>query len=373
MNGHSQARAIRMESVEHAHAFAGWMTDVRLAVERRLRAFFDDERRALEARAAAALPLLDTIEDLTMRGGKRFRPALLAAAFHAVDTTTSATPADRAARSVIESSNAGAALELLQTYLLIHDDWMDGDAVRRGGPSAHVLLGRAHVDSHEAASAAILAGDLACAWSWRLLLEPRVESPSSDRLVACARALASVSDEVTLGQYLDVAATSEVETVHLLKTASYTTRGPLRIGALLAGASETQIETLDRFGAAIGVAFQLRDDVLGVFGDPALTGKPSGNDLRAGKRTMLVIETERRGDSTQREALRRVLGRRDASDEEVRAAIDGIERSGARAVSEERIESLHRESIAALDRVGWSDGGYTLMAGAADLLVRRAQ
>lgn len=348
-------------------AFSAWMTEVRAAVEVRLRAFFDAERRALESRAPGALPLLDVIDDLTMRGGKRFRPALLAAAHRAVRAE------DAAGSSIGETLDAGAALELLQTYLLVHDDWMDGDAVRRGGPSAHVLLARVHSDAHLGASAAILAGDLASAWAWRLLLESLPgDGVGATRALAAARALADVSDEVTLGQYLDIGASTDVETVHRLKTASYTTCGPLRMGALLGSASRAQLDALDRFGSSIGIAFQLRDDVLGVFGDPAQTGKPAGNDLRAGKRTSLVLDTERLGTAHDRTALSRALGRRDASDDDVREATSAIARCGARDRSEERIEALHREALVALDDVALSDTGRSLLLDAAALLVRRA-
>ena len=158
----------------------------------------------------------------------------------------------------------------------------------------------------------ILAGDLASAWSREALLE--LELPA-ERVRAAAREMATVEADVIAGQILDVQSAArdarDVEAVHALKTASYSVRGPVVMGARLAGASDAQVMALTAFAVPLGVAFQLRDDVLGTFGDPRATGKPAGNDLRAGTRTALVVDAF--GDPAAAAALGRVLGKRDAS------------------------------------------------------------
>ena len=197
------------------------------------------------------------------------------------------------ARGEREGRPFGVALELFQTYLLVHDDLMDGDDVRRGGPSLPALM-RSSFPGEQAEAMSVLAGDLAAAWAQRAAFETDLEPA---RVVLAARELARVHEHVVEGQILDVGGAPrdarEVEAMHALKTASYTVRGPVVIGARLAGARDAQIAALVGFADPLGVAFQLRDDVLGTFGEPGATGKPAGNDLREGKRTALVVDALR--------------------------------------------------------------------------------
>jgi geranylgeranyl diphosphate synthase type I len=296
------------------------------------------EARITEARRLGpdVEAVADAVRQLAIRGGKRLRPMLLVAAYEGCE-----------GQGGVEAVLAACvALELFQVYLLVHDDWMDGDEIRRGGPSVPAMM-RAHFAGRHADAASILAGDLAAAWTRQVLLE--LHQPP-ERVLMAARELGRVEAEVVMGQVLDVggaaAELAGVEAVHALKTASYTARGPVVMGARLAGASEAQVSGLAAFALPLGVAFQLRDDVLGTFGDAGAMGKPKGSDLRAGKRTSLVVEAMR--DTAARRLLDRVLGHGDADDSEVSAAIARIESCGARARVDERIAALVAESQAAL-------------------------
>jgi geranylgeranyl diphosphate synthase type I len=188
-----------------------------------------------------------------MRGGKRLRPAALYAGFRAVSADASP---DR-------TLDASAALELLQTYFLIQDDWMDGDEQRRGGPAVHVALAQKRGDVQLGASLAFLAADLASGFAWELL---SVAPFPQGRLREALAIFGRTHFEVICGQQLDLLGHDDIALVHQLKTGSYTVRGPLCLGALLAGASAAQLEALERFGAPLGLAFQLRDDLLSAFG-----------------------------------------------------------------------------------------------------------
>ena len=302
------------------------------------------------------------IRELTLRGGKRLRPVLLAAGYLACGGS-------EATRDAEAVTLAGVALELFQTYLLAHDDLMDGDLVRRGGPSLPALM-RASFTESRASAMSILAGDLACSWSQRALFEAGL---APDRILRASRELAKVHEEVVAGQVLDVVAVASdahaVEAMHALKTASYSVRGPVVIGAHLAGATDEQVAALAAFAEPLGVAFQLRDDVLGTFGDAATTGKPTGNDLREGKRTALVVDALR--DARASESLGRVLGRRDARDDEVRTAVACIEACGALARIEARIDLLAERARAALDGAPLTSRGRGLLARAVDVLTER--
>ncbi len=336
---------------------------VRSQLERRLSPWLEDRIAEARDRGADVGAVAEAIGQLALRGGKRMRPVLLAAAFEACGGDLDGATEAKAV------TQAGVALELLQAYLLVHDDWIDGDPIRRGGPSVPAMM-RGRFADGRADAMSVLAGDLASAWAQRALLE--VPLPP-DRVVSAARHLARMQEEVLQGQVLDVGGVArdagEVEAMHALKTASYSVRGPVVMGASLAGAADAQVAALAEFATPLGVAFQLRDDLLGVFGDATTMGKPAGGDLRAGKRTSVVVAAL--GDARASELLLRVLGRIDASEPDLRAAVTGMEACGARARVEGRIAALVHESRGALERAQITPRGRALLSQAATALTER--
>ena len=339
--------------------FGDFVAQVRELVDSRLAPWLDARVSEARGRGIDVGVVADGVRQLTLRGGKRLRPVLLAAAYEACGGEG----------GVEAVAPVGFALELFQTYLLAHDDLMDGDDVRRGGPSLPALM-RTRFGAERMSAMSILAGDLASAWAQRALFEANLPA---ERLVRASREFAIVHEDVVSGQVLDVRSAAsdarEVEAMHALKTASYSVRGPVVMGAQLAGAHDDQLAVLAAFAEPVGVAFQLRDDVLGTFGDQATTGKPAGNDLREGKRTALVVDALR--DARAAEALGRVLGRRDASDEDIRKTVALIEGCGARARIEARIRELTNHSRAALERCALAPAGRALLVCAIDALTER--
>jgi geranylgeranyl diphosphate synthase type I len=225
---------------------------------------------------------------------------------------------------------------------------------------------------HHGDSAAILGGDYACALAQDALLDLKLPA---DRLLAAARLFATMQGEVVLGQMLDVnpsasrASVAAVEAMHDLKTGSYTVRGPVMLGAILAGANSTQLDCLQRFASPLGIAFQLRDDLLGTFGDAAKIGKPVGSDIRKGKRTSLVAAIE--SDPASRSALDRAFGIDDASDDDVDAVRARMVQSGAKKRVEDRLASLTYEASLALDEAKILESGRTTLRAIAEILVHR--
>ena len=236
-----------------------------------------------------------------------------------------------------------AALELVQACALVHDDIIDSSASRRGHPTVHVAFAqrhRAHGWSGDPRgygdAVAILLGDLALAWADDMVRESGVDHAAAARL---APVWSAMRTEVLGGQLLDI--TGEVTgdeseqtalRIDRYKTAAYTIERPLHLGAALADADPDLIAAYRGFGTDIGIAFQLRDDLLGVFGDPAVTGKPSGDDLRDGKRTVLVALALRRADATDPAVatlLREGIGT-DLDDTEVEATTHSDHRSRRR-------------------------------------------
>ncbi|MEM7606170.1 MAG: polyprenyl synthetase family protein [Myxococcota bacterium] len=333
-----------------------WMTRIKGAVDGCLETYFAEKAEESKDISADSIELLDGVRSLTMRGGKRFRPMMVEAGYRSVSPKG---PADAAL-------NAGAALEVLQSYLLIHDDWMDQDEERRGGPAVHVMY-RDRYETHLADSLGILAGDLASAYALELLCRsPFAASDLPKGLAIFLR----IQKEVFFGQHLDITMNANVARMHDLKTTSYTVRGPLLLGASLGGASIEQSEALSAYAGPLGEAFQLADDLLGTFGDFATTGKP-GNDLRNRKRNSLVSAAEERLAPGERAPLDRVMGG-EGSEADVTAATELLVSSGAKAAVQAKLESQLAAAKTTLDGAPISDEGRSLLFGLADRLALRS-
>ncbi|KZE42139.1 polyprenyl synthetase family protein [Microbacterium sp. T32] len=297
----------------------------------------------------------------SLRGGKRLRARFLLTGRRAVEEISgdAATAPDAAAIGV------AAALEVFQAAALVHDDLIDNSDTRRGQPAAHRALQTVHTDALWAGdseafgrSAAILLGDLLVAWSDDLL-EESLEGVAT--AAATRRQYAHMRRDVTIGQFLDVAEESAYAVhadadhadralrVASYKSARYSIQKPLQIGAALAGADDAQLDALGRFGHDIGMAFQLRDDVLGVFGDSAVTGKPSGDDLREGKRTVLVAYARQALPDDARADLDAMLGDRTLDATRIRDLQQTIVATGALSRTEELIAEYERQAEQALE------------------------
>ncbi len=185
-------------------------------------------------------------------------------------------------------------------------------------------------------------------------------------------AFTRMHEDAIFGQQLDITASSpDPELVYALKTGSYTVNGPLAMGALLGNGGARLLSALERFSVPAGVAFQLRDDLLGAFGDPSITGKPLGNDLVAGKQTLLVKSGLRRARGTARRTLSAVLGRKGAKPAEVKRALDVLEESGARREVEDRVTVLCGDARRALESKVIGEQGRELLSGALTALAER--
>lgn len=340
--------------------FGGLLDTVRRYVDTHLESWLAPRVARATHVSAEVGAAADALKVLALRGGKRMRAALVVVGYEASTAWDGARSSAHDTARLEACGRAMLAVELLQVYLLIHDDWMDDDDVRRGGPAVHVALRERLGTKQKGDTAAILAGDLACAYAQDALLETPLPP---DRVLAAARAFAGIQAEVVTGQLAEMSTEASVELVHALKTASYTVTGPLAMGAALAGASEARVAQLASYGRPLGVAFQLRDDLLGTFGDPSATGKPIGNDIREGKRTALV--TELRRDAASEALLARVLGRKNASSADVADVVRAMETTGARARVEARVAELLAEARGALEVLsfppsslafGWLEG-----------------
>ncbi|MER7849877.1 polyprenyl synthetase family protein [Kitasatospora sp. NPDC096077] len=325
------------------------LTSLRQQVDAALTGFL--HAKAEDPPGVEVLHLTDTLRTLLF-GGKRLRSVLCLYGWHAGGASGEPTAVVRAA----------ASLELFQAFALVHDDVMDNSDLRRGTPSAHRALATAYTTDggpQERAQAyglgaAVLLGDLALVWSSELLHTAGLDPGQLARVLPLVHAM---RNEVMYGQLLDLRSTGrlsgDVDTaLHVIryKTAKYTVERPLHIGAALAGAAPSVLDACTAFGIPLGEAFQLRDDLLGVFGDPARTGKPVLDDLREGKATVLMALAVQRATPAQSGTLHRLVGRSDLTGEQAAEIREVLEATGARQAVEEMISARYDAARTALDR-----------------------
>ncbi|GAA4903814.1 polyprenyl synthetase family protein [Tessaracoccus lubricantis] len=311
-------------------------------------------------------------------GGKRLRPAYCYWGYVAA----AGQPTD--AQPLLD---VASSLDLLHVSALVHDDLIDDADTRRGMPSAHKQFEALHAGrggrgsaAEFGTSSAILLGDLLLMWS--IELADRSGAPGLDQ----ARPLLSVMRaEVTAGQFLDVSAqygvtgassvADELDAAQRIleyKSGRYSIRRPVQVGAALAGADDDLQAALAEFGSVIGRAFQLRDDVLGVYGRPEVTGKPYGGDIHEGKRTVLVLTALTNASPAEARELDDLLGAPGLTDGDVDRAAEIIESTGARAHVDRIIDDGMRQAIAVLDSAPMTSDGRTALAQLAERSVNRA-
>lgn len=342
-------------------------------VNERLEEFLSDRASILRSIA----PDLDPLSEFSKRflsGGKRFRAQFCHRGWQAVrgpggDRSDAASTAERYA--VVSAS---AALEVFHAAALVHDDLIDNSDTRRGAPSAHRVFESQHRRSGWAGSSAeygrasaVLLGDLLLGWSDELLDEglAALHDPAAAR--AARVEFNRMRTELTVGQYLDILEErawlampdeeqrTRAERVVVFKSAKYSIEAPLLIGGAIGGGSAAELDALRSFGLPLGIAFQLRDDLLGVYGDPEVTGKPAGDDLREGKRTVLVAIARERLAPSRRRLLDELLGDPDLAPDQVRMLQQTIRECGAvdeleRVIAEQTERATSALETAPIDR-----------------------
>ena len=301
----------------------------------------------LRGLSAEVAPLTTAITD-TLARGKRIR------AQFCMWGAYGATGGDQ----VTGMPEMAAAIELFHLAALIHDDLMDNSDTRRGLPTTHRQFAGDHArrqrlgdsDNHGSA-VAILVGDMCLSWSDDLAVMATDSLDFRSRR-AVRDIWSQMRDEAYAGQYLDMLSQTEAaisrsrtDLILRLKSAKYTISHPLRLGGSLAGADDILLHQYDQIGLTAGKAFQLRDDLLGVFGDPEVTGKPAIDDIREGKRTLLMAVAESRGNWSQKELLRDCLGNPNVDDDDLAAIRSVLVATGADAAIEERITELTEDAM----------------------------
>ena len=343
----ADASPARLSSPLDAH-------DLRARVQLIIEGILEQEGAVLARAGDDLAPLVSALTGL-MTGGKRLRPAFCYWGWRGALTDSSVEPSPELDHAAMR---AAASLEFLQGCALIHDDVMDGSDTRRGLPAAHHHFATLHRGSGWLGSpenfgvgAAILLGDLCLSWADQVLMSSGMPI---EPLMRAKSVYDEMRTELMAGQYLDLleqarggGSVPRALQVVRYKSAKYTIERPLHIGAALAGASQELFDAYTAYGLPLGEAFQLRDDVLGVFGDPAQTGKPAGDDLREGKRTVLIAMAYDAASDAQAATLRAHLGDPVLDMDGIDALREIIEDTGALRSTERMIEEKLAEALTA--------------------------
>jgi geranylgeranyl diphosphate synthase, type I len=364
--------------------------EFREAVSDAILSFLEEQAGVLDSMGPELAPVHLMASQLLGGGGKRMRPSFCVWSYVA----TAGMPVTEDTRTLL---NAAASLELLHASALIHDDVMDSSDLRRGRPAAHRQFEALHANAgwlgDSAAfgrAGAILLGDLLLMWSVQMLQGSGLEESALQRALPIVEAMRT---EVTCGQYLDIVAQAhplrqrapavgsilpnievaidDASRVVEYKAARYTVQRPCQIGAALGGGDDQVYFALAAYGSPLGRAFQFRDDLLGVFGDTKLTGKPAGDDLREGKRTVLVAHAFAHSSEAGRALLMRRLGDPTLDGDGIAALQQVLEESGARHAVESMITDGYERAMLALTDVDITDEGRLALTALAEAAVRR--
>jgi geranylgeranyl diphosphate synthase type I len=341
---------------------------------------FDKEfKRYLEFQVKAAKKispitgeLMEHIKEFSLRGGKRIRPALFYHSYIA-----------HGGKDRREALKASLSIELSETYLLIHDDIMDNDILRRGGVTIHEGYRKIADEKFNDKSnprlfgtaMGINAGDVACAMSNHILASAKFNQAYINNAIA---EFNHVYIKECYGQTLDVYSElrgniepSDVIQVHRLKTVPYTFDGPIKIGAILAGANRRAIKNLEKFSVPLGTAFQMQDDILGMFGSEEKLGKPVISDLKEGKKTLLILEALKRSNRVQKEIVKSNLGNKNISTSGLQAVRKVVEDTGSLESSKRMAASLVSKAMRAMKAMKLEREGKEFLIQIAEYMIKR--
>lgn len=337
-----------------------------------LKLFFDKNIEDSKKNNFITTEALKQVKKITLSGGKRLRPALMYWSYLGVGGQNE--------REIIKTS---ISIELIHIFLLIHDDIIDNDSKRHGVETIHSkynkigkVITKGKRDSvHFGNSMGIVVGDIIGALGNQVLFQSKFDA---ELVIKALSQLQGIVARVAVGEAQDVfiehkrtADEEEVLDMYKNKTAKYTVEGPLHLGAILGGASDELLNKISEFAVPVGIAFQIQDDILGIFGDEEKIGKPVGSDIREGKQTILVVRALKNADKKQKEILIKLLGKKDISKDEVEEFRGIIRETGALDYANDLAKKLIEEGKGALNKIGFNEGAEKTLLALADFMAKR--
>jgi len=306
-------------------------------INRVMKLFFDQKLQESGRWSADLKKVVQKTKRFSLQGGKRLRPILFLYGYQAIKSGN--------VQAVLK---AAVSIEIMQSYFLVHDDIIDEDDQRRGSPSLHVVYEKMYRNNF-GIKLSIIAGDLLENYALEVLAEADFPSVNINKAL---KHYYQITKQVNYGQVLDLLSErdekiteKEIFNILKLKTATYTTTGPLQLGATLAGATENQLNQVAKIGQPLGIAFQLRDDVLGLFASQKEIGKPVGSDVKEGKKTLLIYRAWQASDQKQRKILKKVLGNKSASFKDIKKVRQIVKETGSLKYVNQKIDQHINKSL----------------------------
>ena len=340
-------------------------------IDRKLADFFAKKLLEMKNVGYSAQDAVKSIRDLTLAGGKRVRASFM---YHGYRSA--------GGKELAKISEAAMSIELINIFLLIHDDIIDRDDMRHGVETIHKKYERLakkfykKVDPvHFGESIALVAGDMAAAFGNEIIFNSKFSPENKQKALL---KLQEIVVNTVSGEILDVmleakgrATEKEILEVHRNKTAKYTVEGPLHLGALLAGTEVDQLDVLTSYAIPVGIAFQLQDDILGAFGNEKKLGKPVCSDLREGKQTLLVAKALEFGNKLERKTIQDLLGKKDASQKEINLFREIVKNTGSLKYSQDLAKKYVAEGKGAITKSNFDQKTQEFLTGIADYIVNR--
>ncbi|MFC1942579.1 polyprenyl synthetase family protein [Chloroflexota bacterium] len=316
-------------------------------------------------------------KEFILRGGKRMRAAFTYYGYRAVG--------DKDEDNILFAS---AGMEILHSFFLIHDDIIDVSDIRHNMPTVHKIYQRkyeqmgllqnfnADAKEHFGASAAIMAGDICCALAYEAMIESGFQA---EKILKALKMMQETVRFTAVGEMLDIvkplskkAVTEyEVQQIQYLKTAKYTIESPLHLGAILQGTTDDVLKSLSEYGIPVGIAFQISDDILGIFADEKTLGKPVGSDIKEGKRTLLTIKALDNASTAERDKINSLLGNSSINQSDVKEFRKIIENTGAYQYSIDHAAALVEKGKEAITRTPIRENIKEILLGMADYVIER--
>lgn len=331
--------------------------------EKEILFFFETKLKTALKNEEFSKEMIEVVKEFTMRGGKRIRPALVYYGYKCFNNTNSS-----------EIIKAGISMELIQSYLLIHDDIIDDDNFRRNLPTVHKIYESKYGKKY-GKSLAILAGDMASHLAEESILKLNI---IDSKKISALKILNEAVQKVIYGQELDVLSCErknfskkDLFQIHNLKTSKYTFEGPLLMGATLGDANEADVQKLREYSYKMGIAFQLQDDILGLFGDQEKLGKPIGSDLKEGKKTLLILKAEETCSNSDKKFINSILGKKEITNSEIKKIREIVEKSGSLEYSKKMIIEFTSDAKTIIEKSKFNKEGKEFLINLADYLVKR--
>jgi len=337
-------------------------------IELRLRSFLDEKIAEAEKISDSSREIMHYIKEFNLRGGKRIRSILIIMAYKSLGGKNE--------NAIIDIA---VSAELMQSFLLIHDDIIDDDDLRRGGPTMHRIYAEKYkgYDNPEkfGESMAIIAGDLLAALGNEIISKSDFDEEKKLKLLQKFNKVVKLTG---YGEIIDILSglktnvtEEDISKMHKLKTAAYTIEGPLHMGAIAAGASDEQLKTLTDYAIPLGMAFQLKDDILGLFGSEEKLGKPADSDIKEGKKTLLILKAIENSNKEQKEFIKNNLGSKNITKEEMMKIREIVKETDSLNYSQHLAEKLVKKAKDTIENSDFEKQGKDFFLEIANYIIKR--